>query len=47
MAFLIKRGKKYSLSFKWRGTSYIKALDTSSEREAKQIKKDAEQQLNR
>ena len=47
MAFLRKRGKKYSLSFKWRGTSYIKALDTSSEREAKQIKKDAEQQLNR
>ncbi len=47
MAFLRKRGKKYSLSFKWRGKSYIKALDTTSEREAKRIKKDAETQLDR
>ena len=47
MAFLRKRGQKYSLSFKWKHRSYIRALGTTSEREARQIKKDAEAQLDR
>ena len=37
MAFLRKRGEKYSLSFKWKNKSYIKALGTTSEGDAKRI----------
>ena len=48
MAFLRKRASgNYSLSFKWKGKSYIKALGTDNEQEAEQIKKDAEDQIAR
>ena len=48
MAFLRKRESgNYSLSFKWKGKSYIKALGTDNEQEANQIRKDAEDQLQR
>jgi hypothetical protein len=48
MAFLRKRASgNYSLSFKWKGKSHIKALGTDDETEAKQIKQDAEEQLKR
>ena len=48
MAFLRKRASgNYSLSFKWKGKSYIKSLGTDDEQEAEQIKKDANEQLDR
>ena len=47
MAFLRKRADQFSLSFKWKGKSYIKALGTSDEKVANRIKKDAEDQLKR
>ncbi|MHC4064981.1 MAG: hypothetical protein ACYSUI_10835 [Planctomycetota bacterium] len=48
MAFLRKRASgDYSLSFKWKGKSYIKALGTDEEQVANQIKQDAEEQLAR
>ena len=48
MAFLRKRpGGNYSLSFKWKGKSYIKALGTEDEQVANQIKQEAEDQLAR
>ena len=47
MAFLRLRGGKYSLTFKWKGKTHIKALGTDNEAEAKQIKQDAEDQLAR
>ena len=48
MAFLRKRASgKYSLSFKWKGRSYIKALGTDDEQDANKIKEDAEAQLTR
>jgi hypothetical protein len=48
MAFLRRRANgMYSLSFWWKGKSYIRALGTDNEAEAKQIKKDAEEQLDR
>jgi hypothetical protein len=47
MAFVRKRGDSYSLTIKWKGKSYIKALKTADEREAEQIKEDAEAQLDR
>ena len=48
MAFLRKRASgSYSLSFKWKGKSYIKALGTDDEQVANQIKQDAEEQLAR
>jgi hypothetical protein len=48
MAFLRRRANgMYSLSFWWKGKSYIKALGTDNEAEAKQIKKDADDQLDR
>lgn len=48
MAFLRKRANgMYSLSFWWKGKTYIKALGTDDEQVANEIKKDAEEQLNR
>ncbi len=39
MAFLRKRESgNYSLSFKWKGKSYIKALGTDDEQAASEIK---------
>jgi hypothetical protein len=36
-----------SLTFFWKGKRYIKALGTTSENEAKKVKKDVEDQLAR
>ncbi len=48
MAFLRKRASgNYSLSFKWKGKSYIKALGTDDEQAANAIKQDAEDQIAR
>jgi hypothetical protein len=48
MAFLRKRASgDYSLSFKWKGKSYIKALGTDDEQAANEIKQEAEDQLAR
>ena len=48
MAFLRKRASgNYSLVFKWKGKSYIKALSTKDRSQAEQIKQDAEDQLAR
>lgn len=47
MAFLRQRNGKYSLTFKWRGKSFIKALGTTDEQKAKQIMDDSEAQLDR
>jgi hypothetical protein len=48
MAFLRKRASgNYSLSFKWKGKSRIKALGTNDEQIANEVKKDAEEQLKR
>ena len=41
MAFLRKRASgNYSLVFKWKGKSYIKALGTDDEQAANEIKQD-------
>ena len=48
MAFLRKRaGGSYSLPFRRQGNSHTKALGTDDEQAAKQIKRDAEDQLIR
>ncbi len=48
MAFLRKRASgNYSLVFKWKGKSYIKALGTDDEQATNAIKQDAEHQIAR
>ena len=43
----IRSNGKYSLVDGWKGKQYIKALGTTVEHEAKQIKQDAEKQVDR
>ena len=48
MAFLrVRASGNYALSWKWKGKSYIKGLDTNDLAQAEQIKQDAENQLAR
>ncbi len=48
MGFIRERANgQYSYAFRWKGKQYIKALGTSERTEAEQIKKDADDQLNR
>ena len=48
MAFLRKRASGvFAVVFKWKGKQYIKSLGTKDRGEAEQIKKDAEDQLDR
>ena len=47
MASLRLRKGRYSLVFWWKGKQHIKALGTDNLQEAEQIKKDAEEQIQR
>ena len=48
MGFLRKRANgSYAYAFRWKGKQHIKTLGTDDEQEAEQIKKDADEQLDR